>query len=607
MCGIVGIVGSDPVTDRLVEGLKRLEYRGYDSAGVAVLNGVGVIRRRAKGRIVNLEQTIAEQPADGFLGIAHTRWATHGKPTVINAHPHTADQVAIVHNGIIENFKELRQELEKNQRTFSSQTDSEVIVQMIARNISLGMSEDEAFFTTIDRLEGAYAIAAIFETRPSEIFAARQNVPLVVGLGETEGYVGSDAFALAPFTRQVIFLKDGDRAIVRPNGVSIFDANQQPVERPVVTANAETLLADKGDYDHFMQKEIQEQPESIARTLAHYGDALSAELFVSTAEDDFANSDRLVTIACGTAFLAGSVAKYWFEALAGLHMEVEIASEFRYRQPALPQKGPVMFVSQSGETADTLACLKYAKSFELPTYAVVNVAESSIARDAKGILPTLAGPEIGVASTKAFTAQLAALACSSLSAARARGKLDQAQIKTHMTDLLQAPTLVKQAFALEDQLQKIAHDLKDAKLILFMGRGINYPLAMEGALKMKEITYIQSEGYAAGELKHGPIALIEEGTHVVVIAPWDILMEKTLSNVEEVISRGARVVLLTDEKGAAQCHSEVADIVIMPTAGPMASALVSSIPLQLLAYHTAVAKGTDVDKPRNLAKSVTVE
>jgi len=607
MCGIVGIVGNDPVTNRLVEGLKRLEYRGYDSAGVAVLNGIGVTRRRAQGRIVNLEQAILEQPLEGSLGIAHTRWATHGRPTTSNAHPHTADQVAIVHNGIIENFKELRNQLENDGREFQSETDSEVVVQMIARNVGKGMTEDAAFFATIDQLEGAFAIAAIFETRPNEIFAARQNVPLVVGFGETEGYVGSDAFALAPFTRNVLFLKDGDRAIVRANGADIFNRDGEAVSRPITISNVETSLVDKGNYDHFMQKEIQEQPDSIARTLAHYIDALSGSLLESPAHDDFASSDRSVAIACGTAFYAGLLAKHWFENLADLHMEVDIASEFRYRNASLPKMGPILFVSQSGETADTFACLQYANCAKLPTYAVVNVLESSIARGATGILPTLAGPEIGVASTKAFTAQLTALACTSLIAARARGALNSEQIKAHAEDLLQTPKQVKQALELEPQIKKIALSLKDAKHILFLGRGVNHPLAMEGALKMKEITYIQAEGYAAGELKHGPIALIEEGTPTIVIAPWDGLFEKTCSNVQEVIARGAKVILFTDKKGAAECDADVSETVIMPDAGSLTSPIVSTIPLQLLAYHTAKARGTDVDKPRNLAKSVTVE
>ncbi len=607
MCGIIGIVGNKPVANRLVDGLKRLEYRGYDSAGVAVLNGVGVVRRRAEGRITNLEKVLAADPADGELGIAHTRWATHGKPTTLNAHPHTADQVAIVHNGIIENFKELRQELESQGREFSSQTDSETIVQMIAHNVAQGMSERDAFFSTIDCLHGAFGIAAIFKSRPNEIFAARHNVPLVLGLGDQEGYVGSDAFALAPFTRKVIFLEEGDRAIVRADGADIFDRDGNKIERAVTMSDVDVFVTDKDNYDHFMQKEIQEQPESIARTLAQYTDALSGELLDLNANSDFANSDRMVMIACGTAFYAACVAKHWFEGLANLHVETDIASEFRYRKPALPEKGPVLFVSQSGETADTLACLQYCKKAGLPTYAVVNVAESSMARDALGVLPTWAGPEIGVASTKAFTAQLTALACASLSAAWARGRLEPSAIQAHVADLLELPHLVTQALKLELQIIEIAKSLKDEKQIMFMGRGANHPLAMEGALKMKEITYIQSEGYAAGELKHGPIALIEEGTPIVVIAPWDSLFEKTYSNVQEVISRGARIIMLTDEKGAERCSDELSEVIVMPNAKNLASPIVSSIPLQLLAYHTAVAKGTDVDKPRNLAKSVTVE
>jgi glucosamine--fructose-6-phosphate aminotransferase (isomerizing) len=607
MCGIVGIVGNDLVTGRLIDGLKRLEYRGYDSAGVAVLNGVGVTRRRAKGRIVNLEQVISDAPLDGSLGIAHTRWATHGKPTEINAHPHTADQVAIVHNGIIENFRVLRKELEAQGREFESQTDSEVIVQMIALNLARSMTEEDAFFATIDRLEGAFAIAAIYQNRPSEIFVARQNVPLVVGLGETEGYVGSDAFALAPFTRNVIFLEEGDRAIVRPNGVDIFDTDGQKVSRPVTISNVESSIADKSEYEHFMLKEIYEQPESIARTLANYTDALSFELLDAPADACFAKADRAIAIACGTAYYAAAIGKHWFENLARLPVEIDVASEFRYRNPVLPQTGPVIFVSQSGETADTLACLQYSNRANIPTYAVVNVPQSSIARDANGVLPTLAGPEIGVASTKAFTAQLTALACTALSAAKVRGQLSKEDIKAGVVDLLDAPKLVQEAFLLDGQIKDIAAGLKDTKYMLFLGRGINHPLAMEGALKMKEITYITAEGYAAGELKHGPIALIEDGTPVIVIAPYDKLFEKTCSNVQEVISRGARVILFTDQKGAEQCDADVDEMIIMPTAGAMSSVLVSSIPLQLLAYHTAKALGTDVDKPRNLAKSVTVE
>ncbi len=607
MCGIIGIVGDSLVTERLVTGLKRLEYRGYDSAGIAVLNGQGVSRRRAEGRILNLESLIREDPTDGTIGIAHTRWATHGKPTTINAHPHTADQIAIVHNGIIENFKALRQDLEADGRVFTSQTDSEAIVHMIARNVGNGMTEEQAFFDTIDRLQGAFAIAAIFKTRPGEIFATRQNVPLVIGLGDTENYIGSDAFALAPFTHQVIFLDEGDRAIICRDQIRIFDQNNQSVTRTPVTANTNMFVAEKGNYDHFMKKEMHEQPETILRTLAHYTDALTEQLAPSIADEHFAKSDRIVAIACGTAFYAAATAKHWFEQLAHLHVEIDIASEFRYRSPALPKNGPILFVSQSGETADTLACLQYCKRKNLPTYAVVNVAESSIARAADGVLPTFAGPEIGVASTKAFTAQLTALACASLSAARARKTLNEAQIKEHVADLLRTPTLIGQAFQLEEQIKQIAFGLKDAKHILFLGRGINHPLAMEGALKMKEITYIQAEGYAAGELKHGPIALIEEGTIVVVIAPFDALIEKTFSNMAEVIARGARVILLTDTKGAAYCETDVSETIIMPDAGPMSSPIVSTIPLQLLAYYTAIARKTDVDKPRNLAKSVTVE
>lgn len=608
MCGIVGIVGhTDHVAQRLVDGLKRLEYRGYDSAGIAVINGNGIARRRAAGRIANLEDEISQSPTDGNCGIAHTRWATHGKPTRSNAHPHMADQVAVVHNGIIENFKELRQELQGKGRSFTSETDSESIPQMLAELVAQGMSEREAFFATVDRLQGAFGIAALFASQPDILYAARQNVPLVVGLGDGEGYVGSDAFALAPFTRQVIFLEEGDRAIVTPEGATIFDSNGQEVDRPVKTAKVSALLADKGNYDHFMQKEIFEQPESVARTLAQFADALTGELLENPVETDFAQSDRTLAIACGTAYYAACVGKHWMEQLAGLHMETDVASEFRYRHPALPTKGPALFVSQSGETADTQACLQYCNRAGLPTYAVVNVPESSIARDSKGVLPTAAGPEIGVASTKAFTAQLVALAATALLAARARDQLDPEQIRQYVSELEGLPHAITECFKLEEGLKSMAESLRDADHILFLGRGVYHPIAMEGALKMKEITYLKAEGYAAGELKHGPIALIEDGTPVIIIAPYDELGEKTFSNMEEVISRGARVHLFTDAKGAEICQADVSSITIIPDCGLLSGPLIASIPLQLLAYHTAGALGTDVDKPRNLAKSVTVE
>lgn len=608
MCGIVGIVGHEkPVADRLVDGLKRLEYRGYDSAGIAVINGSGIARRRAAGRIANLEDEISQSPTDGHCGIAHTRWATHGKPTQMNAHPHMADQVAVVHNGIIENFKELREELLGKGRVFSSETDSETIPQLLADFVSQGMSEQDAFFATIDRLHGAFGIAALFASQPDTLYAARQNVPLVVGIGDHEGYVGSDAFALAPFTRQVIFLEEGDRAIVTADGASVFNAAGEPVERPVKTAKVSAILADKGNYDHFMQKEIFEQPESVARTLAQYADALSGELLDNPVEEDFKVSDRTVAIACGTAFYAASVGKHWMESIAGLHMETDVASEFRYRQPALPEKGPALFVSQSGETADTQACLKYCNRAGLPTYAVVNVPESSIARDAKGVLPTAAGPEIGVASTKAFTAQLVALAASALLAARARNRLSSEEVRKLVLELENLPHAIGECFKLESGLKSLAESLRGAEHILFLGRGVYHPIAMEGALKMKEITYLKAEGYAAGELKHGPIALIEDGTPVIIIAPYDELGEKSFSNMEEVISRGAKVHLFTDAKGAQICQADVASITVLPDCGTLSGPVITSIPMQLLAYHTAGALGTDVDKPRNLAKSVTVE
>ena len=607
MCGIVGIVGSTTVTERLVDGLRRLEYRGYDSSGVAVITPDGVLeRRRAPGKISGLDQAIANAPTDGAVGIGHTRWATHGAPTLENAHPHVSGPVAIVHNGIIENYQELREELKAEGLVCSTPTDSEVIAHLIAAGLKRGLGMAEAFHAAVDRLRGAYALAALNIDQPDALYVARSGCPLVVGLGEDEGYVGSDSLALAGWTNKVIYLEEGDRAVVTAGDVRIVDAQQRPANREVHVSRAVAGFADKGEYRHFMEKEIHEQPDAIAHTLSRYVD-VDAGRFTTGALLDWQDVNRLLGTACGTAFYAAAIGKHWFEKYARLSVEIDVASEFRYRDPVIGPKDAALFISQSGETADTLAALRYCKAAGAKTLAVVNVAESSIAREADAIAQTQAGPEIGVASTKAFTAQLTAIASLAIGAGRARGVLTEADEARFVTALLEAPRLINAALGVEPQIEKIAQRLTQARDVLYLGRGVYHPLAMEGALKLKEISYIHAEGYAAGELKHGPIALIEEGTPVVVAAPHDALFEKTLSNMQEVAARGAEIILITDEKGAALAMDTAEHIVTMPDCPEFIRPIVAAAPIQLLAYHTASLKGTDVDQPRNLAKSVTVE
>ncbi len=608
MCGIVGIVSNQSVSKRLIEGLTRLEYRGYDSAGIAVINGQGIKRRRAPGKIINLQHVLDDSPIDGTCGIAHTRWATHGKPNMENAHPHQAGNVAIVHNGIIENFKPLREELARKGHVFATQTDSEVIAHLIQYFLDKAMDEESAFLACVERLEGAYAVAALIGKDNQTLFAARHGSPLVVGFGEGEMFVGSDAFALAPFTKRVLYLEEGDSAVVKIDDVCVRDKSGEEVTREIMTASISAVMAEKGNYRHFMEKEIHEQPEALARTIAAYMDPETNLPLLGDAAPFLRDAERLVAIACGTAYLAASVGKYWFEGLAGVHVETDIASEFRYRTPALPKKnGTALFISQSGETADTLAAMRYCNRAGLDTIGVLNAPESSIARETNAIMRTLAGPEIGVASTKAFTAQLAVLAMGAIGMAHLRGSLSQADTQIHLMALETLPELAQQALTVKAQCEAIAPILATAKQSFFIGRGVYYPLALEGALKLKEITYLPAEGYAAGELKHGPIALIEDGTPVVVIAPTDALIEKTISNVEEVAARGAKVIAITDEAGAEQFKDSTKDIIILPDMPGLTGPIISAIPLQFLAYFTALKLGTNLDQPRNLAKSVTVE
>ena len=608
MCGIVAIAGTETVANRLVDGLKRLEYRGYDSAGIAVRAGPKVERRRAQSKIVNLEAVMAEAPIDGPMGIAHTRWATHGQPNEINAHPHMSGKVAIVHNGIIENFRELRDELQADGRSFESETDSEVIAQLIDKNMNDGMDAVDAFEAALKKLSGAFAIAAIFADDTDLLIGARKGSPLVLGYGEGEMFLGSDAIALAPFTRDVTYLEEGDWVVLTPDSHDIRNVDGERVNRPRVQSAVNESLIERGEYDHFMLKEIHEQPESLARSILPYIDQATQTLNLGDVADKmFAGADRAVAIACGTAYYAAHTAKYWFEQKARLALETDIASEFRYRNPVLPQTGPAMFVSQSGETADTLAALRYCRQNGTPAVAIVNVPESSIAREAAAIVPTHAGPEIGVASTKAFTAQLSVLAVLALNAAKARGHLLPGEEVQAVKSLLALPRKVTEALEAQDGIRAIAETLTQSRDVLFLGRGRYFPLALEGALKLKEVSYIHAEGYAAGELKHGPIALIEKDVPVVVIAPMDELFEKTISNVEEIRARGARVILISDPAGIKAAGNRADHVIPMPEGDEISLPVLAAVPLQLLAYHVAVAKGTDVDQPRNLAKSVTVE
>jgi glucosamine--fructose-6-phosphate aminotransferase (isomerizing) len=607
MCGIVGIIGNSQVAPLIVDALKRLEYRGYDSAGVATIENGELGRRRAEGKLVNLERRLKEEPLDGTIGIGHTRWATHGVPNETNAHPHFSHGVAIVHNGIIENFAELRAELIRDGYTFTSQTDTEVVAHLVARELARGLKPVEAAHKTLQRLEGAFALAIMFKGDDDLIVGARNGPPLAVGHGDGEMYLGSDAIALAPFTNTITYLEDGDWAVVRRNEVSIFDIAGNRVNRKRQQSLSTSFMVDKGNRRHFMEKEIHEQPEVISHTLAHYVDFVGGVSKPLDLPFDFAKIDRLAISACGTAYLAGLISKYWFERIARLPVDIDVASEFRYREMPLSDKDAAFFISQSGETADTLASLRYCRKAGMKIGAVVNVRESTMARESDVVLPTLAGPEIGVASTKAFTCQLSVLASLAVRAGVARGTVSPDEEKALIRGLSEAPRLANQVLKLDHQIEKVARDLAHYRHVLYLGRDTNFPLAMEGALKLKEISYIHAEGYAAGELKHGPIALIDENMPVIVIAPHDRIFEKTVSNMQEVAARGGKIILITDAKGAAQSSVKTMETIILPDVPEIISPIIYALPIQMLAYFTAVFMGTDVDQPRNLAKSVTVE
>jgi glutamine---fructose-6-phosphate transaminase (isomerizing) len=608
MCGIIGIIGREAAAPQLIDALARLEYRGYDSAGIATLENGQLRRRRAEGKLKNLESRLVREPLNGTIGIGHTRWATHGRPTENNAHPHATEKVAVVHNGIIENFAELRRELEGNGVKFSTDTDTEVIAHLVTEEMKRGASPVEAVKTTLPRLRGAFALAFLFAGEDNLLVGARKGSPLAVGFGDGAMYVGSDAIALAPFTDKVSYLEDGDWVVVTRSGAEIHDSGGKIAERAVLKSQASVLLIDKGNHRHFMAKEIHEQPEVVGHTLANYLDMVAARIDLPMKLPfDFRALDRVAIAACGTAYYAGMVARYWFEQFAQLPVEVDIASEFRYRDVPLKPGSLAICVSQSGETADTLASLRYARAQKQHVLSVVNVPTSSIARESDIVMPTLAGPEIGVASTKAFTCQLAALACLAIAAGRARGVLSESDEKTLVQALIEIPRRLNEALALEPQLEQLARDLTKSHDVLYLGRGTSFPIALEGALKLKEISYLHAEGYAAGELKHGPIALVDENMPVIVIAPHDKVFEKTFSNMQEVAARGGRLILMTDAEGARASATHAMVTLTLPTVHPAVAPIVYAIPVQLLAYHTAVLMGTDVDQPRNLAKSVTVE
>ncbi len=607
MCGIIGILGKEAVTSRLIESLKRLEYRGYDSAGIATLVDGKIERRRAQGKIKNLEDVLVTSPLPGLIGIGHTRWATHGAPSERNAHPHATNRVAVVHNGIIENFRTLRAELEAEGRTFDSETDTEVITQLVSRALDLGATPKDAVIEALKRVRGAFAIACLFTGEEDLLIGARQGSPLVVGVGEGEMYLGSDGIAVAPFTNRVIYLEEGDLVVLSRTSHAIYDVARNSVERPIKSVAASAAAVEKGNYRHYMQKEIHEEPDAAARTIGYYVDPLEERVTLPDFGVDFAQIDQLWIIGCGTAYLAGRVGEYWFEQVAGLSCETDIASEFRYREPVAAGRAAALFISQSGETADTLEALRLCKRKGWKTIAVVNVPESSIAREADAVLPTLAGPEIGVASTKAFVAQLSALAAVSVAAALARKKIDRDEERRLAHLLMETPRLIREALKVESTIAAAAEEASHARSILYIGRGTAYPIALEAALKLKEISYIHAEGYASGELKHGPIALIDEVTPVFAIAPHDHLFEKTISNVQEIAARKGRVTLFSDALGIEEAGDVARHTIEAPKADPFVAPIVYSPLIHLLAYHVAVAKGTDVDQPRNLAKSVTVE
>ncbi len=607
MCGIIGIVSTDEVAERLVDGLRRMEYRGYDSAGICTVQGGELIRRRAEGKLMNLVRELARDPAPGTIGIAHTRWATHGAPTAANAHPHATAELALVHNGIIENFRQLREALSARGRRFESDTDSEVVAHLISEQVEAGIAPEEAVKATLPQLRGAFALAIAFRSRPDMLIGARLGSPLVVGYGDGETYLGSDALALAPLTQKITYLEEGDWVIVTREGASIFDKDNNPVTREVTTSGASAVAIEKGNYRHFMQKEIFEQPTVVAQTLRSYIRQVDQSVALPQMDFDVSRINRVTIVACGTSYYAGMVAKYWFEQFARLPVDIDVASEFRYRDPVLEPGGLALFISQSGETADTLAALRHCKEAGQTIAVVVNVPTSSMAREADLLLPTHAGPEIGVASTKAFTCQLAVLAALAAHLAVKRGRMDRTEEAAIVTHLLEAPACLNAALAHDDEIAAMAHLIAPARDVLYLGRGPDYPLALEGALKLKEISYIHAEGYASGEMKHGPIALIDEAVPVIVLAPSGPLFEKTVSNMQEVRARGGKIVLISDDDGLTEAGEGCLATIRMPKVHPLIAPLVYAVPVQLLAYHVACVKGTDVDQPRNLAKSVTVE
>ncbi len=611
MCGIIGIVGNEPVADRLVDGLKRMEYRGYDSSGVCTIDDGQLVRRRAEGKLANLVGVLNGDPAPGNVGIAHTRWATHGAPTASNAHPHATAEVAIVHNGIIENFKELRAELAGEGRVFESETDSEVVAHLVSSRIEAGLSPEDAVKDALPRLRGAFALAMTFRQHPDMLIGARLGSPLVVGYGpegdDAEMYLGSDALALAPLTQRIAYLEEGDWVVIKRDSAQVYNVENKPVTRDIQASGATAAAVEKGNFHHFMQKEIFEQPTVVAQTLSSYLRQADNTVALPQLDFDISKIKRLTIVACGTSFYAGMVAKYWFEQFARVPVDIDVASEFRYRNPVLEEGGLALFISQSGETADTLAALRHCKAEGQTIGVVVNVPTSSMAREADLLLPSHAGPEIGVASTKAFTCQLAVLAALAAHMAVKKGLMSREEEAEVVTHLLEAPAALNEALDHDQDIASMAHLIAPARDVLYLGRGQDYPLALEGALKLKEISYIHAEGYASGEMKHGPIALIDKDVPVVVIAPSGPLFEKTVSNMEEVRARGGQVVLISDAEGLAQAGEGCIATIEMPVVHPLIAPLVYAIPVQLLAYHVAVVKGTDVDQPRNLAKSVTVE
>lgn len=607
MCGIIGILGKENVTSRLVEGLRRLEYRGYDSAGVATLSDGEIERRRAEGKLDNLVSVLSESPIDGVTGIAHTRWATHGAPTTDNAHPHATDEVALVHNGIIENFKELRDELRARGRRFESETDTEVVAHMISEQVEGDVAPRDAVRKTLDHLHGAFALAIMFKSDPDLLIGARLGSPLVMGHGDGESFFGSDALALAPFTEKISYLEEGDMVVITRDTTLIYDENDELIARPMAFSGASAATNEKGNHAHFMQKEIFEQPIVVAQTLQSYLRPLEEQVALPDMAFDLAGFDRISIVACGTSFYVAMIGKYWIEQFARVPVEVDVASEFRYREPVLGKDQFAVFISQSGETADTLAALKHCKSAGLKTAGIINVPTSSMAREADLLLSTHAGPEIGVASTKAFTCQLAVMAALATNLARVKGQLDSDAERAIVQHLSEAPEAMNTALAHDEDIAAMADTIAEARDVLYLGRGIDYPMALEGALKLKEISYIHAEGYASGEMKHGPIALIDDAVPLIVIAPSGPLFDKTVSNMQEAQARGAKVVLISDGEGIAKAGEGTIATIKMPKVHPLITPLIYAIPVQLLAYHVAVVKGTDVDQPRNLAKSVTVE